>query len=104
MLSSNSLKSGNWRVAGNLKKKFAKLYRPYILEADMKPMTMFSVEVRYRSRLDVDNVTGSLKVFVDELRYLGIVPDDNPKHFPKFSVEYNKEFKTNTIEFTIIEL
>jgi hypothetical protein len=53
-------------------------------------------------RLDVHNL--SIKHFLDQLVYMGVVFDDSMKHIPKFTAEFAGYAKQDYAEFELKEL
>lgn len=55
----------------------------------------FDIEITYNNRMDVDNVILS-KFFVDSLRKLKIIPQDNTKHYKGLSIRFDDTIRKNT--------
>lgn len=97
-LSRNVVDSIHWTKRKKIKELFW-------LELDLKPlgepMTEFKVKVRYNSRFDVDNVTGGLKMLIDDCKHKGIIIDDNPKYFKNLNIQYDAKLPKNTYQVII---
>lgn len=104
ILSTNEVKSKHWKT---LKKKVDALklvFKKMILDSNLPDLDQIEVQVEYWSRHDVDNVTSSVKFFVDQLVKNKKLPEDNKKHWRKLTIEVNKKLKINTLKIKIISL
>ena len=100
--STNALRNGHWRTNQGNKNKMRKIYADLILEQKPKPMDRFVVHVAFNSRLDVDNV--SMKYFMDSMKDVGLIVDDNRKHFRGLSVEPDETLGSSTYVVTVTEI
>ena len=100
--STNTLRNGHWRSNQGLKVKMRKIYADLILEQQPKPMDQFVVKVCFNSRLDVDNV--SMKFFMDSMKDIGIIVDDNRKHFRGLTVVPDETLDKSTYVITVTEV
>ncbi len=92
--------SGSWQVRAAEKIKWAKIITTLLLEAKVKPFNNFNLEIKYRTRHDVDNLSILAKYFSDTLK-IKYVKDDTSMLFKKLTIEYNEDLPKNTIEFYI---
>ena len=92
--------SGAWQVRAAEKIKWAKIITVLLLEAGVKPFGHFNLEMRYRTRHDVDNLSILAKYFSDTLKNK-YVKDDTSKYFKKLTIEYDEALPKNTVEFYI---
>jgi len=101
MVGLNDYKSLHWR---NLKAKYdpikAGLTRE-IQSLSPPPLAWFEVRVFHRTKLDMDNLVGMVKPFVDSLRALNIVPEDDKKHWDYLSVQHAPQLKKGSIVFEV---
>lgn len=98
----NTLRNNRWDSNQGLKNKLRRTFSLLVLEQKPKKMAKFRVDVRYNSRLDPDNV--SLKYFVDSLKDIGIIIDDNKKFFKGLSVEPDESLKYMTYIVKVTEV
>ena len=96
--SQNNYKSGLGK-----KKKFKNIFKILMLEKGLKWMNEFKLDIRYRSRNDVDNVVGTAKIFVDVMKG-AYIKDDNRNHYKSMSITYDETLKHNTFIFKITQL
>lgn len=104
MISLNDFYAQNsWQKGAESKKKFKNIFSILLLQARVKWMKEFKLDVRYRSRHDVDNVIGGTKIFVDCMKGI-YVKDDNREHYKALSLTYDETLKHNTFIFKITQL
>lgn len=100
-ISNNQMKSLHWRT---LKKKIdpVKLEMfALVRNARLPKMDSMYLTVRYNSRLDVDNVAATAKIFVDQLVRCKVIPNDNKKHWPLITIMHDPQLPNNTTVFEI---
>ncbi len=97
------MKSLHWR-------KLKALIDPVKLEAKVlcmnaKPdkMERFTIEARYNSKLDPDNVGAVIKIFCDQLVKMGVFPDDSKKHWRGLNIIPDESMKHNSLKLTVTE-
>ena len=66
-----------------------------------KPFESFEVEVRYHRRFDVDNVTGTIKLFMDSLTKNNVIKNDSPKHWKKLTIIYDEKLPKSSIQIKV---
>lgn len=100
-LSINQAYNTHWTKAKKIKDTL-KLHFTYLIkEAKIKPLSSFTLNLRYNSRLDADNTTAGLKCFVDTLTTSNIISDDTKSIYKGFSVTPDVSLKHNTYVITI---
>jgi len=70
---------GHWTRRNSLKQKWKLIFTEAIQASGATKLPMYTLTIRYNSRLDPSNVTGMLKVLEDTLRELGLIVDDTKK-------------------------
>ena len=100
-VSLNHYKSKNWRALKKLIDPLKNTFTILIIQAKIKPLKWFELEVRHNTRLDLDNVTGSIKPFVDCLRKQKVIKDDTYKEWDKLTILSDKTLPKKTIIFKI---
>lgn len=98
----NDLRNKHWRANQGLKKQRRELFRGLILEQEPKPINKFKVHVRFNSKIDTDNVT--LKFFLDALKDVGVIKDDNKKFNRGVNIEPDESLDFNTYIVRITEI
>jgi len=100
-ISNNQMKSLHWRelkkVIDPVKLKMFALVR----NAKLPKINTMHLLVRYNSRLDCDNVSATVKVFVDTLVKCKVLPNDTKKHWPLMTIMYDPDLNTNTAVFEV---
>lgn len=64
-------------------------------------MQWFEVRVYHNRKFDVDNLAGIVKPFVDALRELKIVPEDDKRYWDFMSIQYANQVEKGSIVFEI---
>lgn len=100
----NDIYSGkHWSYRSSKKTKFRDTFSILLLEASVKWMDEFRIDLEYNSRLDADNAIMAIKFMCDSLKGK-YVKEDDPRFFKGFSININKKLKFNTYKFTITKL
>lgn len=102
ILSLNDYKSKHWRV---LKKRYDKIKTSMawqIKAARLPKFKWIELEVEFNTRHDMDNISGTIKPFVDQLTVSGRITNDTRKQWDRLCIRANKELKKGTVRFTII--
>lgn len=99
--STNDLRNKHWRSNQALKETWRKKLGWLILEQRPRKLKQFRIDVRYKSKLDPDNVT--LKFFCDALKDSGVIIDDNKKYFRGFSITPDDSLSHNSYILTVSE-
>ncbi|WP_066835004.1 hypothetical protein [Rufibacter ruber] len=98
----NDAYSQHWRKSKATKDLIKQNLAELIKNAVFGSVTKFRLDLRYNTRLDVDNTVTMVKLFVDQLRYLDVIADDRRTIFTGFSVTYDKDLPQQTYQFTVI--
>lgn len=101
VISLNHYKSLGWR---ELKKKVDKVKLEFlglIMAKRMPKLAYMELRVFHNTKLDVDNVTGTIKVFVDVLRHCNVIQDDDRRYFDYLSIQYTPQLKKGEVIFEI---
>jgi len=101
IISTNELKSKNWR---SIKPKIDALKLEFFIlikNARIPKLDGIELKVRYWSRHDCDNITSTIKIFVDQLVKAGKIKDDNKNYWRKLTIEADETLKNNTLIFEI---
>lgn len=101
-VSLNQFYSGaHWSVRSNIKNKYRKIFIPLIEEQKIPKIDMMELVIEANSRHDVDNLVAMGKIFMDCVKTMDIIDDDNPKHYKSLTLRSNKELPSNTFSFNI---
>ncbi len=101
IISTNELKSKSWR---KMKPKIDALKLEFFIliqNANLPKFDGIELRVKYNSRHDIDNVSSTIKIFVDQLVKSGKLIDDNKKFWKKLTIEADETLKDNTMIFEI---
>ncbi len=103
-LSLNKVKSQFWRQTEKEKNRIKEVMQVLVLQAKMKYMKRFRVDMTYNSKHDPDGVVFQKKILVDVIRRKGYITDDSRKYYRGFSVTPDETLPPNTYQFTISEI
>tara|TARA_R110002167_G_scaffold117955_3_gene294215 strand:+ start:5908 stop:6285 length:378 start_codon:yes stop_codon:yes gene_type:complete len=88
-----------------IRKKYKDDYKKICIEAlkNYDPFTCetFRMDIRYNSRMDIDNGILVSKFLADTLVSEGIVKDDSPKYYDQVKITYDKSIEKNTYVVTL---
>tara|TARA_R110000744_G_scaffold137521_2_gene248039 strand:- start:714 stop:1091 length:378 start_codon:yes stop_codon:yes gene_type:complete len=88
-----------------IRKKYKDDYKKICIEAlkNYDPFTCetFRMDIRYNSRMDIDNGILVSKFLADTLVSEGIVKDDSPKYYDQVKITYDKSIEKNTYLVTL---
>tara|TARA_R110000782_G_scaffold256125_1_gene345014 strand:- start:507 stop:884 length:378 start_codon:yes stop_codon:yes gene_type:complete len=104
IISTNELKSKSWR---KMKPKIDALKLEFFIliqNANLPKFKGIELKVRYWSKHDVDNISSTIKIFVDQLVKAGKIKDDNKNYWKKLIIEADETLKNNTLIFEIKKL
>lgn len=87
-VSTNDLRNNNWRKNQSLKKKYREVYAVLMLEKKPPKMDKVKISIRYNSRTDIDNV--SMKYFIDAMKDIDVIPEDNKNHVKELSFKVDE--------------
>lgn len=94
--------SGHWNKRAAIKNAYKKIFHPLIkstFKSDI--ISTYCVVVFYNNNYDVDNVVGIEKIFVDELRGLGVTANDTKKYFKALIISEDSSLEKGTFEFLV---
>ena len=101
VVSLNDYKNTSWRKL-KVKTDILKfVFMSLVLDKKLPKLAFMELKVFHNTRLDVDNVTGTIKVFVDVLRHCNVIADDTKNYFDYLSIQYTPQLKKNTLVFEI---
>lgn len=104
IVSTNEFKGKHWREYKPKVDRIKKVFWALINNAKLPKFEMIALSVRYWSRHDVDNVSATSKIFVDQLVSSNRLPSDKKKHWRKIAIEADETLSHNTIIFEITDL
>lgn len=93
----------HWSFRSAKKNKFGDIFTILLLEAGVKWMDEYRIDLEYNSRLDADNCIMAIKFLNDSLKKKYVAEDD-ARYFKGFSINVNKKLKSNSYKFTITQL
>lgn len=101
MISMNDYKNTSW---SKLRKKIISVkweFISLILNKKMPELKSIKLVVLDNTKLDVDNVAATVKIFVDALRHCNIIKEDDKKYFPSMLIKYAPEIPKGYLYFEI---
>ena len=101
-VSLNDYKSLHWRKLKTLLDPLKKEFNIRIKQYKIPPLQWMELTIIHNTRLDMDNVTGTVKPFVDCLRDCSVIADDTAKQWDCLIVKSDKSLPKNTIIFEIV--
>ena len=101
VLSLNQYKSLSWRQLKTKSDKLKVVFMSLVLAQKLPKLAFMELRVFHNTKLDLDNVTGTIKVFVDVLRHCKVIADDTKNYFDYLSIQYTPQLKKNTLVFEI---
>ena len=102
-ISNNQMKALHWRKLKPLVDQIKLKAKLSILKVKPKKMERFTIECRYNSRLDPDNIAGSLKPIIDQLVKMGVFPNDSKKHWRGLNIIPDETLKHNSLHLKVTE-
>lgn len=92
---------GHWAIRKKYKDDYKKECVKALEEYDAFTCEAFRLDIRYNSRLDIDNGILVSKFLADTLVSLGVVQDDSPKYYDKVTIKYDSTLEKNSYVVTI---
>jgi hypothetical protein len=92
---------GHWKKRSSLKNNYSFIFKALMKEARLEFMDSFYLMVVYNSRLDVDNVSGMAKVFVDSLKNNYIV-EDTKKYYKGLMIFPDSTLDKDSVYFILL--
>lgn len=87
------------------KSKFIKLIVEALGEAiQFLVIDRFSIKLEINSKKDIDNCILIIKHFVDSLKYLKLIKDDNNEFFQHLEIKSNRNLRLNHYKITLYKL
>jgi hypothetical protein len=97
--------SYHWNVRASIKNKYKKIFDPLIRkEFGSEKVNQYSIVIFYNNDYDVDNVTGIVKIFIDQLRACGVTENDTKKYFKSMTISVDPKLEKHTFEFLVCKL
>lgn len=101
IVSLNQYKSEHWRkLKGRidpLKEKFSLT----IKEQQPPKLKWMELRVEHNTNFDIDNLAGTIKIFVDCLRKCKVIQEDDKRFWDYMSIQYNPNIPKNHLSFEI---
>jgi hypothetical protein len=102
VVSLNHYKSLHLRKLKTLLDPLKKEFNVRIKEYKIPPLLWMELTIIHNTRLDMDNVTETVKPFVDCLRDCGVIADDTAKKWDCLIIKSDKTLPKNTVIFEIV--
>jgi len=101
IISLNHYKSLSWRKLKNKIDPLKLQLNSLITKKNPPKLKWMELRVSHNTNLDLDNITGTIKVFVDCLRHKKILIEDDKKFWDYMSLRYNPDLPKKTLIFEI---
>jgi len=101
-ISLNALYAGkHWTFRKKIKDEYKKIVEAELARYDHHIAESMSIHIRYNTRADVDNLVLVSKFTADTLVANGWITDDNPKHYHKLTITFDKSVEKNYCQVEI---
>ena len=101
-ISLNTLYAGkHWTYRKKIKDQYKKLVAVELANYTPSTPNTYTIDIRYNSRLDVDNNVLVSKFVSDALVAFGFVIDDSPRYYKKLTIEFDGNVKRDYCEVEI---
>ena len=101
-ISLNALYAGkHWTFRKKIKDEYKKIVEAELARYDHHFAESMSIHIRYNTRADVDNLVLVSKFTADTLVANGWIADDNPKHYHKLTITFDKSVEKNYCQVEI---
>lgn len=101
---SNEMKNNHWAKISKKMDKCKEYFFPLIQNSKVPSMQKMGLLIRYNTGHDADNLPGALgKAFVDQLRKMGRIPEDNKSHYLWVMSAYDKKVSKGNVIFDIYQ-
>jgi len=97
----NEYKTMHWT---KLRRKYKPIKDAFFeLIASQRPpsLSFFELYVYHNTDYDIDNLTGTVKPFVDALRGLGVAPEDDKRYWDHLSIRYAPQIEKGSVVFEV---
>lgn len=95
---------GHWKRRSDLKNEFKGIFEAlFAKHEELEWMDEFMLILFFNCRMDTDNTSGMIKIFVDTMKGR-FIANDTKKHFPSTAMVYDPELPINTYEFVLLKL
>lgn len=101
VISLNQYKSLHWRSLKQKTDPLKLVFNALITKAAPPPLKWLELRIYHNTRLDLDNISGTIKIFVDCLRHKNIIEEDNKRFWDYLSIQYNPELKKGVLIFEL---
>ena len=102
VVSLNQYKSLHWRALKKIMDPLKRIFIISIKKAKIPNLKWMELTIYHNTRLDMDNVTGTIKPFVDCLRECEVITDDTAKQWDILTIKSDKTLPKKTVIFEII--
>ncbi len=99
-LSTNVYYNYHYQVRSKVKNQWKQYFRTQLAALDIPHLSAFTVELRYNSRLDLDNNATMMKIFVDTLKEQH-VEDDTKKYYKGLTITPDSDLGKNTYQVIV---
>jgi len=91
----------HWAIRKKQKDEYSKFCKEELEKFDAFTCESYEIHIRYNTRADVDNLVLVSKFTADTLVANEWIADDNPKHYHRLTITYDKSVEKNYCEVEV---
>ena len=91
----------HYRTREAIVKEYHSIFLSLLGNIEVPKLNKYSLEIYYKGRSDVDNISAMGKMFADVLKDT-VAIDDRPKYYKGMSIFYDDTMESNTLLFRIV--
>ena len=101
LVSLNHYKSLHWKKLSLKIKALERELMKKIVAAKIPRCKYIELRVSHNTKLDIDNIVGMVKPFVDCLRHAKVIADDTHRQWDYLQIVYDASQRKNTVFFDV---
>ena len=102
-ISTNVAYSGGWKNRYTKTSELKYIFNSLLSSKTDHHFEAFELTVSYNGRFDIDNTVATIKIFIDSMRDMGIVKEDNSRNFKKLTIKYTPTQTKPSYVFSVKE-
>ena len=102
-LSTNVAYSGGWKVRWQRTTALKATFKSLLLPHKHHNFHTFKIFLRYNGKFDIDNTSATIKIFVDAMKEMGMIKEDDTKNFQKLTILYDPTIDNPSFIFEVEE-
>lgn len=101
IVSLNQYKSEHWRKLAKRVDPLKIMFCDMIRKENPPRLKWMELRVEHNTNFDIDNLAGTIKIFVDCLRKEEVIQEDDKRFWDYMSIQYNPNLNKNYLSFEI---